>query len=300
MFQLFANNLLPVFLAAGAGYLISARGKIDPKPVAHIAFCVFAPCLIYRIVVDNQITGSAMARTAGFTAASLLILSGIALLVARRMHWPRPLTAAVVLTVLLPNAGNFGLSANLFAFGSAGLAEASLYFITAAILSYTAGVFVASLGRASMRDALLGLLRVPPIWAVLFAFVMVRFEAALPLPVDRVVTLLADACIPTLLIVLGMQLHGATWRGRFAPLAWTVGLRLVGGAALALVLVGVFGLEGPARQAGVLQSAMPSAVITIILATQYDVEPGFVTSAVFVSTILSPLTLTPLLAYLGA
>jgi len=36
------------------------------------------------------------------------------------------------------------------------------------------------------------------------------------------------------------------------------------------------------------------------LSTEFDTEPSFVTSVVFTTTLLSPLTLTPLLAYLGA
>ena len=44
---------------------------------------------------------------------------------------------------------------------------------------------------------------------------------------------------------------------------------------------------------------MPSAVITLVLATEYDVEPGFVTSVVFLTTLVSPLTLTPLMRLLG-
>jgi predicted permease len=43
---------------------------------------------------------------------------------------------------------------------------------------------------------------------------------------------------------------------------------------------------------------MPVAVITTILAVEFEVEPAFVTSVVFLSTILSPLTLTPLIALL--
>ena len=77
------------------------------------------------------------------------------------------------------------------------------------------------------------------------------------------------------------------------------GLRLLGGVAVGLVLAKLLGLDDVARQAGVLQSAMPSAVITIVLATEYDVEPALVTSVVIITTLLSPLTLTPLLAYLG-
>ena len=58
------------------------------------------------------------------------------------------------------------------------------------------------------------------------------------------------------------------------------------------------GLQGPALQAGMIQSSMPAAVVTTILALQYEVAPNLVTSVVFVSTALSPFTLTALIAFL--
>jgi predicted permease len=118
--------------------------------------------------------------------------------------------------------------------------------------------------------------------------------------VGRAVRLFSDACVPVFLIVLGMQLHGARWRGRIGPLLTATGLRLLGGAGLAILLVRLFGLQGAARHAAILEAAMPSAVISIILASEYDAEPGFVTAVVFLTTLLCPLTLTPLLAWLGA
>jgi len=60
----------------------------------------------------------------------------------------------------------------------------------------------------------------------------------------------------------------------------------------------LMGLTGPARQAGVILASMPVAVVTTILALEFEIAPAFVTSAVFVSTVLSPLTLTPLIAHL--
>ena len=294
------ENLLPVFLAAGAGYLLAVRGRIDPRPLAQVAFYILAPCLIFRIITQNHLTAGSMLRMGGFALATLGVLAAATALVARVMRWPRSVTAAVTLVVLLPNAGNFGLSVNLFAFGDRGLAEASVFFVTASIVTYTVGVLIASLGQAGIGEALAGLPRVPTIWAVIVAFVMVRTGGSLPFAVERTVDLLADACIPVFLVVLGMQLVGARWRGRLGPLALAAGMRLGVSVALALGMAAVFGLHGPARQAGLLQAAMPSAVINIILASQYDLEPGFVTSAVLITTVLCPLTLTPLLAILGA
>ena len=300
MLDLFTNNLLPVFLAAGAGYLLAWRLKVDPRPVSQAAFFVFAPCLVFQVILDSALPGGALLRMVAFTTTSLLVLMAVTTFVARRLGWSRPLTAAVVLVVFLPNAGNFGLSANLFSFGEAGLAQASVFFLTASVLTFTLGVAIASLGRSGPRETMLGMLRVPAIWAVLLALVVVRAGWALPVPVERTVELLARASIPVFLVLLGMQLYGKGLRGPWGPVALATGMRLAGGALVGLLLAEAFGLEGAARQAGVLQSAMPSAVITIVLATEYDVEPALVTSVVITTTLLSPFTLTPLLAYLGA
>jgi len=80
----------------------------------------------------------------------------------------------------------------------------------------------------------------------------------------------------------------------------TVGMRLLVSPLLALALGLIIGLSGPVRQAATLEAAMPTAVLTTVLATEYNARPTFVTAAVFVTTLLSPLTITPLLAYLGA
>jgi predicted permease len=264
-----------------------------------VAFSVFAPCLIFTIVVESRVAPEALLRMFGFVFAVLLLLAGLAFGIARARGWTRTRTSALMLTVMLPNAGNLGLSTSMLAFGDEALAQASLFFLASSMLAYTLGVFVSSLGRASLREAALGLFRVPAIWALAVAFVALGTGWSLPAPVATSVDMLAAACIPTFLVILGMQLRGAALKGPAGPIALATGLRLSVAPALALVLAPLFGLEGAAQQAGVLQAAMPSAVIAIILATEYDVEPAFVTSVVFVTTVLSPLTLTPLMALLG-
>lgn len=296
--RLFAKNLLPIFLMTGVGYLFAVRGRISPRPLASASFSIFSPFLVYRLIVESHLPVEDFLRMVGFGLVGLAGLGALAGFIANRLGWSRSMTAAMVLVVMLPNAGNYGLPANLLAFGEEGLAQASLFFVTSAVTSYTLGVLVASMGRSSIGAAMAGLLRVPAIWAVVLAFVTVGTEASLPGPVMGTVHMLADACIPVMLVVLGMQLHGARLRGRWGALTLATTLRLGGGVAVGLLLASVFGLQGVARQAGVLEAGMPSAVLSIILATEYDVEPAFVTSVVLTTTILSPLTLVPLLAYL--
>lgn len=300
LLRLFIENLVPVFLAAGAGYLLAVRAKVPAQPFSKAAFYIFSPCLIYSLIVKQAIGTADFGRMAGFAVAVAFTLGLVAWIVARLARWPRELTTALILVVLLPNAGNLGLAINLFAFGHEGLAQAGLYFVTAAILSYTAGVVVASWGKKDWATSLRGLGGVPAIWAVILAFVTLWSGLTLPLPLTRGIQILADGSIPLFIVVLGMQLASVRIRGRLGPLLAAVLIRLVASIVVAVGWALVFGLEGAARQAGIFQAAMPTAVITTILAAEYDAEAEFVTTCVFATTLLCPLTLTPLLAWLGA
>jgi predicted permease len=121
-----------------------------------------------------------------------------------------------------------------------------------------------------------------------------RFE--LPLFVSRTVGLLGAAMIPMMLFVLGVQLARTKALRPSADVAIVAALRLVGAPALAWALAPAFALGGIERAAGILQAGMPAAILVAIIATEYDVAPGFVTSAVLFSTLLSLPTLTVLLS----
>lgn len=299
LISLFANNLLPVFLAAGAGFVLGKTMRIEAQALSRIAFYIFSPCLVFDLLTSNKLGGGEILRMTGFALVQMSVIMGLAWVIGRGLKFDRRLLVAVVLGAMLPNAGNYGLSVNLFAFGEPGLAYASLYFITSAMVASTVGVYIASLGRSSAWEAVLGLLRIPTIYAVLLAMVFVQLGWTLPTPLARPVEIFSNAAVPTMLVLLGLQLGRAEWNGKVLGLVTANGLRLVISPLIGLGISALFGLQGTMRQAGVLETAMPTAVMATVLATEFEVEPAFVTAVVFTSTLLSPLTLTPLLAYLG-
>ena len=300
LLRLFADNLLPILLVAGAGYLAGKWLNVEARSVSRVVFYLFSPCLLFELLVTSQINYGDMLRMAGFALASILTVGVITWLLGRLIRLERKILAAVLLCTLTLNAGNYGLSLNLFAFGEEGLAYASLFFVVSAIITYTLGVTVASLGKASLADSLKGLLKIPVTYVVPLALIFIYMNWKLPLPLDRAVSLLSDASIPAMLVVLGLQLQNNQRSYNLRALFLAGGMRLLGGLGVGLVLAAAFGLGGVAYNAGVLESSMPTAVMSTILATEYEAEPAFVTTAVFASTLLSPLTLTPLLLILGA
>ena len=137
-------------------------------------------------------------------------------------------------------------------------------------------------------------------YAVILALVFRVMAWHLPVALERTTSTLGGAAIPSMLILLGLQLQRNQRTHQVPAMILSNGMRLVGGAAFGLLLGTIFGLQGVAFQAGVVEAATPTAVLATVLSTEFDIEPAFVTSVVFTTTLLSPLTLTPLLAYLGA
>jgi predicted permease len=67
---------------------------------------------------------------------------------------------------------------------------------------------------------------------------------------------------------------------------------------IAVGLAALLNLSGPARQAGILEASMPTAVISTLIANEYQAEPQLVTGTVLLSTLLSPITLSIIIALL--
>lgn len=295
----FANNLLPVMLLTAAGFLLGRALEIDSRTLGRVIFYFFSPVLVFDLLIHNHLPLGEMARTMGFCLAVFVGMSTLTLFVGRLARLDRLTMTAVLLTVSFANTGNYGLPLVSFAFGDDALAHATLYFVTTTILFNTVGVLIASLGHLDFKQAVLGMLKVPTIYAVLLAAVISQFHASLPLPLERTIGLAADGAIPLMLILLGVELARIQWSHSLRALGLGAGLRLLAGPLVGFLLAIPFGLQGAARQGSLVETAMPAAVTNTVLATEYKLDSSLVTAIVFIGTLLSPLTLTPLLVYLG-
>lgn len=299
LLNLFWYNLFPIFLLAAVGFAVGKWQRIEPRTLSQIVFYIFSPALIFNLISHSNLKLDLILRIALITTAVALSLTLLAYLFGRSLHLDRKLLAATILTAVLPNAGNYGLSLNLFAFGEEALAYASIYFSFSVILTFTLGVVVASLGTASLKTSLLSLLKVPSLYAVVLAFIFLAYNLQFPTPIDRSIQLLSDASVPAMLILLGLQFQNLSRNFHLKALTLASVLKLLVSPAIGFGLASLLGLQGAAFNAIVTETAMPTAVSSTVLATEYGIEPSFVASVVFYTTILSPLTVTPLLALLS-
>ena len=293
------NVVLPVFLVVVVSAVAQMRLRLDTRTLSRVAFYLFSPALVFDAMTTSDISGGEL----GQITVVVLLMTAVMWLIgegaARLMRLPAPTASALLVCILIMNAGNYGVSVNLFAFGEPGLARATIYFTLSAVLASTVGVFLSARGRASAGMALRRVVRVPLVYAALLGVTFGLGDLAVPEPLAKAIHLLGQASVPLMLVVLGLRLAEVVQSKQrlvhLPALGVATVLRLLVAPALAWVLAGVVGLSGLARDVTVLESAMPTAVMSTILATEFDSDPSFAALAVLVTTLLSLPTLTILL-----
>ena len=288
--------VLPVFLIVGAAVVAHARLKFHAPTLSRAAFYLFSPMLIFDSLVTSTATTAEFGQIALVALATTAIMWILGTIAARPLRLEGPTQAAFILSLLLMNAGNFGLSVNLFAFGQPGVDRAAVYFTISAALSSSLGVYLSARGRAPARMALRQAAGVPLVYAAILGLAVNLTGLPMPEPVMKAAHTLGQAAVPTMLAVLGLRLV-ETLQDERRSIHWpaiavvTVG-RLVVAPLIALGLATLIGLQGLTFQVTVLETAMPTAVITTILATEFDSDPSFASVAALATTVASLPTIT--------
>lgn len=272
---------------------------IEARSIGRVVFYVFSPVLIFDLLIQNRLNMSEAFGVIALTLCVVFSMGLITLALGVLLKLERPVLISILITTMFANTGNYGLPLVSFAFGERALSYAGIYFVTTTFLFYTVGVLIASLGHMNFREALLGLLKIPTMYAVLLAIMINAWNIPIPGPVDRAVELAAGGTIPLMLILLGVELTRVQFSGSIRAMQLSVGLRLLIAPVIALLLAALFGIQGYARQGSVTEASMPSMVSATVLATEYQLDSKLITAIIFISTLLSPLTLTPLLVFLG-
>jgi predicted permease len=296
LLQVFFTTLFPVFFVVGSGYALQRRFSLDAKTVSRTCLYLFTPCFIFSSLSNRPLSGTHALTIWAFVILFVAIMCCVSWLCARAWRLTQEERAAFSLSTVFANGASFGPPVLLFAFGDEGLQLGLLYVVALAPLVHTLGVYLASRGRVGIGDSVSRVFRVPMVYAVACALLVNVLDVPLPEPFVRAVDLLGQPWAPTLPVLLGMQLARASLRGSWRLLAVAVFGRLVIAVGISLGLASLMGMDGVVRRVCVVTSSAPTAVSTIMLATEFDTRPDLVTGVVFLSTLASMVTLTLLLA----
>ncbi|MBE0599445.1 MAG: AEC family transporter [Desulfuromonadales bacterium] len=296
--MLFVQIILPVFLVVFSGFVLERTAKLDFRTLSVSSLYLFSPCLVFSALMKQEVSFSLAGQIGLFMllyTAAMLILS---LTAGYLLRFDRETRSALHLATVMMNIGNFGLPLTWFAFGQPGLEISILTFFFFNLVLSSLAIVLAQGSTATLRQAVTNAMKIPIFHAGILALALQAIGARVPELVLRPVDLLGQAAIPLMLVLLGMQLARTRLQSGAGFFSLAALLRLAVAPLLALALTWLLGIGGLAQKVIILQTSTPSAILPLLYALKFGSRPDLVAGAIFVTTLLSAISLTILLYFL--
>ena len=292
----FFVSQISILIIIASGFILSKLKIVDVpfrKQLTDLVIYFIMPCNILKsflMKLDMQVL------RASLTVLILSILMQVVSFAAAKLLYPRSVArkrGALQYATMISNAGFLGNPIMESLCGAQGVLYASLYSIPQRMMMWSVGIacFTGSKGKGVLKK----IVTHPCIIASVSGLVLMILQVQLPAWLDKPLTLVANGSTALSMIVIGGILAEVSPRGMFNITALRYSLiRLI---ILPLIVMAVClwaGFDRAAVEAVAILTGMPAPMTTAILASKYGGDEEFAVSLVFVSTILSMITIPAL------
>ena len=283
--------LFPVFFVIAVGYYLGKKDpNFDTKFITNFAGNIGTPAMIFYTITTTGITLNIFIE---YFIYSLIIIGGFSLVGIFFLFLLKKDIISELPPLILPNTGNMGVPICLFAYGTSGLGVASAVASVIILLHFTLGVLL-----AKKSFSLEILIKNVPIYAILASVIFLYFKWDVPGYIENTTFLLTYTTIFLVLMSLGIALS------RFQVVSWTKAsilgaVRVIIGPIIGYSLIRYLNLDGFPAGVLLIQSAMPSAVLTYLVGSMYSEKKvvDSVASVIVTSTVMSLITVPIVVFY---
>lgn len=305
------NVALPVFAIILAGFL-AGRARIlgDTASEALNAFVYWfaLPPLLFMAMARTTVSQVLNWPFIGAYLGGVLAVWALAALVGAVVHRASPAVMVMQgMNASFPNTGYMGIPLFAAAFGAAALAPALL--ATVIMSAVAVGLAVILLELTSQRGHGLGkalggvamaLVRNPLVVAPALGLGWSGAALTVPVPVANLFQLLGASASPCALFAIGLFMASRPLAADLAEVGWISVLKLLWQPFVTWGLaVWLFPMDAYWTASAILLAALPTGTLTFVVAQRYGVYVERTSGVILVSTVLSVVTLSILLAIFG-
>jgi len=298
-------SILTLFILIAVGYLAYRTGVITRSGVTGLSALlvnITLPCLIIESM-QVPVTPDRIHEIVMIFAIELVVygISFVAAFLVPYLLHGSPFESGVFRFMLIfSNLGFMGYPVCQTLFGTESLFYVSLINIPFGLLVFTVGVFLLRPDLARNPD--LKRILSPGLVASLLGLIFFFTGITIPSPLSDSISLLGSVTTPLAMIVIGALLAPLPFCSMFGDVRiWVISAFRLGIIPVALLLILRPFISDPLLlSVPIILTAMPIAANTVLLAEEYGVNAEIASKGVFISTILSVLTIPGIAILLGA
>lgn len=297
--RIVVDVILPLFLLIGAGAYLHRLFHLDMNTLSKITMYFLLPAVGFVNVYESDMNSDVLFSVLFFLvlqAGTLIVLSAM---MTKWLKLDRSLGATFQNTIVLNNSGNFGIPVSQLVFRHEPLGLSVQIFVTIFqnFLTNTYGLFQFISASENKGKMTREFLKNPIIYALILGVICRFFHISIPSFIWHPLEHVADAFLAIALLTLGAQLAYMNMKRIPRLMFVTIGSRLILSPMIAFLIISILHIKGTTAQALLIASAYPCSRNTALYALQYNHHPEYAAQAVFLSTLLSPLTVASVIGF---
>lgn len=308
------NVALPVFAIILAGLLAGKAGLLGQsasEALNKFVYWIALPPLLFLAMATTPVVEILHWPFIGaFVGGVYAVWAGAAILGWIIHRDPPSILTMQGMSASFANTGYMGIPLFAAAFGDKGLPPVSIATVIMSAVSVGTAVIALELsgpdgsasrgvGRA-LADVGQALVKNPLVVAPLVGIAWSWGQLPIPLPIDRLFSLLGAAASPCALFAIGLFLATQSLRSDLGEVGWITVLKLLWQPiATGLLAIWVFPMDPFWTASAILLAALPTGALTFVVASQYGVYVQRSSAVILISTLFSVITLSILLAIYG-
>ena len=290
--EIFTDITLPILGLVALGFGAQKYFVFDVPTLTRLQIYVLLPGALIYFPTAAKLPLETALPILWFSLAHFVFLFALSWSVAKALSLDGSVVRLVAIVALFSNSGNYGIPLIQFTFPEDYRLYQTVILSLHSILITPVALIAFEREGENRPNPWTALLVSPILLAAMLGYLLKGFDLTLPLMLSLPLKLISDAFTPMALLLLGVQLATIGTEIEHKPLAVGLVLRLLLAPASAWLFAYLFGFPPELIAFFVVSASAPAGVLVAIFASEYNTRPELASMMVFISTIVSALTVT--------
>ena len=149
----------------------------------------------------------------------------------------------------------------------------------------------------TLKSAVVKTLLFPSLWSVILGLIFNFLNIPIGSVLDNTISYLGQGAIPLIMITLGLSIDFSALKRSKSMIVFTSAMKLMILPAITFLIAKMLGIVDLQFKVLIIESAMPSAMLALLLAITYDLDYELTSDCIFINTVISLITLPIIISF---
>ena len=289
------TTILSIIIMIGLGYFLKRIDFLSEKdidPFNKIVMYILMPCMIFHAIYGADLSLIPKLGILPFIIlASSLVTGVVSYFILKQFKMDDRKLWSVLVTVMIANTAFMGYPVTLGIYGQAGFLRAIFCdMATLCIFLILSFVLILKFG-GTVKTAVKKIAFFPPLWAVVLGLSFNWLNIPIGSVLDYTVNYLGQGAIPLIMVTFGLSIDFSALSRSKSMITFTSIMKLAFFPIVAFLIVNYLGLVDLEYQVAVVEAAMPSGMMSLLLAITYKLDYELTSDCILINTVISLITL---------